>query len=543
MRRTWALVTLVLGCTTVRVAADPPLNQDWVGELQIGDIKHFVQLKLAGDRQPVAGTIAFPAIGRADIPLSDVSVGQGHVKFAWTDKAGQAWFDGSHSAGLLEGTVRAGDKRGTLQLAPQVPLSAEAQDRLIGYYEMRPGELLSVTRFPMGPVYVDYSTGRVAVLFPSAADRLFAGPAFQVPVPITINCQLSVDPVTNLTALHWQDEAGQKIGRKLELRREEVTFKSGDVVLSGTLVMPVGQGPHPAIVFIHGSGPQTRRNVMDGWYAYHGIAYLSFDKRGVGESTGDWREAGISELADDVLAAVRFLKQHSGIQPDQIGLQAISEGGWIAPVVATRDPSIKLILMNAGPALDYVSELMNEVEEGVKARGLSGDDLTKALEFKRKALQLIADGAGLSDDAWASFQTFVAPYRNAPWFSYVSEPEQRGPAQKKLYLMARINSSEYWRKVTIPVLALYGGKDLNVPAAKNVAALTQELKEAGNRDYMIRVFPDANHDGLEATKARLDPEQVRYLQRYVPGYLDAQLKWVVSHFAKVESGERARTRL
>ena len=87
------------------------------------------------------------------------------MKFVWTDDAGQASFDGSLSAGLLEGTVRAGDKQGTLQLAPQVPLSAEAQDRLIGYYEMRPGELLSVTRFPMGPVYVDYSTGRLAVLF------------------------------------------------------------------------------------------------------------------------------------------------------------------------------------------------------------------------------------------------------------------------------------------------------------------------------------------------------------------------------------------
>ena len=540
MRRTCVLVAVVLGCSTVRVAADPPLNPDWVGELQIGDFKRFVQLKIAGDRQPLAGTIAFPASGRADIPLSDVSVDQGRVKFAWTDDAGRVRFDGVLSAGLLEGTVRAGDKQGTLELAPQVPLSAEAQERLIGYYEMRPGELLSVTRFRMGPVYLDYSTGRVGVLFPSSADRFFAGPAFQVPVPIAINCQLSADPVTNGTSLHWQDKVGEKIGRKLELRQEEVTFKNGDVTLSGTLVMPVGQGPHPAIVFIHGSGPKTRR--VDGWYAYHGIAYLSFDKRGAGKSTGDWREVGISELADDVLAAVRFLRQHQGIKRDQIGIQAVSEGGWIAPVVATRDPTIKLIVMNAGPAMDYVGELMNEVEEGVKARGLSGDDLTKALEFKRKALQMIADGAGLSDDAWASLQAFIAPYRNEPWFSYVKEPTERGPAQKKLYLMARLKSSEFWRKVTIPVLALYGGKDLNVPAAKNVAALTQELREAGNRDYTIKVFPDANHDGLEATSAVLDGEQVRYLQRFVPGYLDTQLKWVLSHFATVESAERHRAR-
>ena len=536
MLRRWiiglsALLVSAFACLP-SLGTDQSLSQSWVGELKIGEIKYFVQLRLSGGGEPTAGTIDFPASGRADIPLSDVSVVPGHVRFAWTDDAGQTSFEGSLSAGLLEGTVREGNKQGTLQLAPTVSLSAEAQQRLIGYYEMRPGKLLSVTSFPLGLVYLDYSTGQAGVLFPSSQDTFFAGPAFQVPVPVAINCRLSADPVVNLTALHWQDKAGRQIGRKLDLRREEITFQDGDVVLSGTLVLPSGKGPHPAIVRIHGSGPQTRRNKFDGWYAYHGIAYLSFDKRGAGKSTGDWREAGISELADDVLAGVRFLRQRKDIDPDQIGIEGDSEGGWIAPVVATRDPRIKFIVTVAGPALDYVPELMNEVEEGVKARGLVGDDLKKALEFKQKAVQMTADGAGLSDDAWAKFQTFVAPYRSEKWFSYVSEPKERGRGQKRLYLMARIRSSEFWRQVRIPVLALYGGKDLNVPAAKNVAALTQEMKEAGNHDYTIKLFPDANHDGLETSNAMLDNEQVRYLQRHVPGYFDTQLSWVLSHVTK-----------
>lgn len=511
------------------LGADQPLGQNWVGELKIGEIKRFVQLRMPGDREPTGGTIAFPASGREAAPLANVSVVQGHVRFSWTDDAGQTSFEGSVSQGLLAGTAREGNREGTLQLAPTVSLSAEEQQRLIGYYEMEPGKLLSVTSFPPGPVYVDYSTGQAGVLFPSSKDAFFAGPAFQVPVPVSFSCRLSSDPVTKLTELHWQDKAGQQIGRKLELRREEVTFKDGDVVLSSTLVLPGGKGPHPAIVRIHGSGPQTRRNIVDGWYAYHGVAYLSFDKRGAGKSTGDWREAGISELADDVLAAVRFLRQRQDIDADRIGIEGNSEGGWIAPVVATRDPRIRFIVIVAGPALDYVAELMNEVEERVKARGLSGDDLTKALDFKQKALQMIADGAGLSDEAWAKFQAFVAPYRSEKWFSYVSEPLERGPAQKRLYLMARLRSSEFWRKVKIPVLAVYGGRDLNVPAAKNVAALKQELKEAGNRDYTIKLFPDGNHDGLETSSAMLDNEQARYLQRHVPGYFDTQLNWVLSH--------------
>jgi len=518
------------------LGTDQSFSQDWAGELRIGENKHFVQLRLAGDREPSTWTIAFPASGGADIPLSEVSVVRTRVRFAWTDDSGQTSFEGNLSAGLLAGTVRTGKKSGTLQLAPTAKLTAEAEQQLLGYYEMQPGHIVSVLKFPLGPVFSDYTTGRVGVLFPSSQDTFFAGPAFQVPVPIVIRCRLSTDPQANLVALHWNDESGEQIGQKLNQQREEVTFKNGDVVLSGTLVLPSGKGPHPALIRIQGAGPQTRRNAYDGWFAYHGVAYLSFDKRGAGKSTGDWRQAGISELADDVLAAVRFLRQRSDIDPDQIGIEGDSEGGWIAPAVATRDPKIKFVVIWAGPAMDYVPELMNEVEENLKASGLSNDDLGKALEFKRQAFAMLADGAGLSDDAWAKFQAFVHPYRNEKWFSYVSEPDQRGWPQKKLYLMAQIKSSELWRRVKIPVLALYAGKDLNVPAARNVNALTQELTAAGNKDFTIKVFPDANHDGFETTDSMLNGEQMRYLKRLVPGLVNTQITWVLAHVQIHRSG-------
>jgi len=522
------LVSVFASCPSL-LGRGGSLSQDWVGELRLGEIKHFVQLRLDQDRDPPGGTIAFPASGRAGVPLSDVSVVQTHVKFAWRDDSGQTSFDGSLSSGLLAGTVRFGAKSGSLELAPIAKLTDKAEQQLLGYYEMQPGHIVSVLKFPLGPVYSDYKTGRVGVLFPSSQDTFFAGPAFQVPVPIVIRCRVSTDPAAKLVALHWDDESGQQIGQKLNQPSEEVTFKDGDVTLSGTLVLPRSKGPHPALIRIQGAGPQTRRNAFDGWFAYHGVAYLSFDKRGTGKSTGDWREAGISELADDVLAAVRFLRQRDDIDPDQIGIEGDSEGGWIAPAVATRDSRIKFIVIWAGPAMDYVPELMNEVEENLKASGVSGDELRKALEFKRQAFAMLAGGAGLSDDAWAKFQAFVGPYRKEKWFSYVREPEQRGWPQKKLYLMAQIKSSELWSRVKIPVLALYAGKDLNVPAARNVTALTQELTAADNKDFTIKVFPNANHDGFETPDSMLNGEQMRYLQRLAPGLVNTQITWVLAH--------------
>ena len=105
--------------------------------------------------------------------------------------------------------------------------------------------------------------------------------------------------------------------------------------------------------------------------------------------------------------------------------------------------------------------------------------------------------------------------------------------------MSQLDTLSLWRRVTIPVLALYGGKDLNVPAEKNVIALESALKSAGNRDYTIKVFPNANHDGLDTDKAVLTDDQLRYLQRYVPGYFSTQLNWVLSH---TRPRERPRSR-
>src|SRR5215467_13093292 len=135
----WVFLVSALAWWPILFGADQPRSQNWVGELRVGDSKRFVQLKIAADRRPMSGTIAFPAIHPAEIPLSEVSVGDRLVKFAWNGDGGPAAFDGRLSGGLLEGIVREGSKRGRLQLAPTVTLSADAQQKLIGDYEMRPG--------------------------------------------------------------------------------------------------------------------------------------------------------------------------------------------------------------------------------------------------------------------------------------------------------------------------------------------------------------------------------------------------------------------
>src|SRR5262249_48103074 len=118
-------------------------------------------------------------------------------------------------------------------------------------------------------------------------------------------------------------------------REEEVTFKNGEVTLSGTLFVPLRKTKSfPAVVFAHGGAPEARTINKD-WalrFVRRGIAALIYDKRGVGESTGDWRTANLDDLADDALAGVRLLKTRKEINPRQIAVAGHSQGGTIAPL-------------------------------------------------------------------------------------------------------------------------------------------------------------------------------------------------------------------
>lgn len=121
-------------------------------------------------------------------------------------------------------------------------------------------------------------------------------------------------------------------------KQETVAFANGDVHLTGRLTLPLSPVPCPALVFVHGSGPGLRDTylVEADLLARHGIASLGFDKRGCGESTGDWHPVDFDVLADDVLAAVQCLRRDPRIRADKVGLFGISQAGWIIPLAASR---------------------------------------------------------------------------------------------------------------------------------------------------------------------------------------------------------------
>ena len=130
----------------------------------------------------------------------------------------------------------------------------------------------------------------------------------------------------NVSAVHAVDA----------VRTEAVRFQSGDVTLAGTLFIPDERGRHPAIVLFHGSGPEPRNPSVADWFARHGVIVLTYDKRGVGESTGDFRAVSFTELADDGLAAIQLLRARPDVDAERIGVWGLSQGGWLGPLAASR---------------------------------------------------------------------------------------------------------------------------------------------------------------------------------------------------------------
>src|SRR5215472_8062238 len=181
-------------------------------------------------------------------------------------------------------------------------------------------------------------------------------------------------------------------------KREDVAFRVGDVVLSGTLLRPNSAGVHPGIVFLHGSGPETRWGTpffFADRFARSGIAALVFDKRGAGQSTGDWKTITYKGLADDYLAAVRFLQAQSGVNPQQVGILGHSQGGTISPLIAAQPGAVAFVIAAAaiGTGPIYTQDLYrtrNDLED----RGFTEPELSRAMALYSRWINVARTGEG-----------------------------------------------------------------------------------------------------------------------------------------------------
>ncbi|HXF81545.1 MAG TPA: alpha/beta fold hydrolase [bacterium] len=289
---------------------------------------------------------------------------------------------------------------------------------------------------------------------------------------------------------------------------EDVRVPVKGATLAGTLVRPRGAGPFPAVVVISGSGP-VRGNggrrfpiyrLIADHLAARGIAVLLYDKRGVGGSTGTWKRETFAGRADDVAALIGWLGRRGGIDRRRIGLIGHSQGAYVAPLVAHRAP-VAFIVMLAGPAESVRAQALTYEAVEASRRGLSA----AAVRARVRRLDLILRAASALGPLCRAL--------GASYICYVVDYDPR-PALTTL---------------RVPVLALFGALDTQVPPDRNADALGAWLRAAGNDDVTIITLPRANHwfaEAQEGTTREFLSEG--FVPRFVPGFLDAQSAWILA---------------
>jgi uncharacterized protein len=324
----------------------------------------------------------------------------------------------------------------------------------------------------------------------------------------------------------------------LPYREDIVAFDNSataGVRLAGTLTLPPGTGPFPGVVLISGSGPNTRDDeiadhklalVLADALTRDGCAVLRYDKRGVAKSTGDYEAATTLDFASDVTAAVIYLRGRSDIANAKVGLIGHSEGATIAAMVAAKDPSLAFIVMMAGFGIPGKILVAEQTRRIAIADGQSPAMAAHAYNLNRRLYDAITASKDQSD-AEARVRKILATTKPK------AEKEQADQAilftkLPSMRFILAFDPSQMLGDVLVPALALYGSKDLVVPADLNVPVLRRTLIH--DKDVTIKEMPGLNHLFQHAKTG--SPREFGEIEETLsPEVLVIISKWVAYHMS------------
>jgi pimeloyl-ACP methyl ester carboxylesterase len=318
-----------------------------------------------------------------------------------------------------------------------------------------------------------------------------------------------------LTLVSQQEE--YKLNRPQEpkppfpYRAEEVVVKNlkDTLELAGTLTLPPGNGPFPAVVMVTGSGPENRDEEIFGHKPFLlladrltrlGFAVLRYDDRGFGKSTGTFGTATTLDFATDAMAAVGFLKCRKDIDTARIGILGHSEGGLVAEIIAAERNDIDFIVLLAGTALKGEEILLLQSGLIARAGGISEEQIRANEQINSQIYSVLKKNAD-NEKAAKKIRKILEDYlkKNSGESPAIPAPSSQIEAQIRTVtspwfrMFLTLDPMKYIERIKCHVFALYGELDLQVPPAENMKALETGLLFAGNDQYTIEYITGVNH--------------------------------------------------
>jgi dipeptidyl aminopeptidase/acylaminoacyl peptidase len=311
-------------------------------------------------------------------------------------------------------------------------------------------------------------------------------------------------------------------GRRIDFDVTETKFHSGDVDLVGRLVLPKGYGRVPIVVLVHGAEHDSARDsyALQRLLPAEGVGAFVYDKRGTGASGGKYTQV-FQVLADDAVAAMRDAWRIAGPRAGRIGYQGGSQGGWVAPMAATR-ARVDFVIVSFGLAVSVIDEDQQELALEMRLKGHNSEEIAKALEVAEAAEAVIESEF---TKGFERLDAVRAKYRDEPWykdvhgnFTYMLLPYSEAELREKggAYVWGtpfRYDPMPTLRKVEAPQLWILGEDDLQAPSAETSRRIRTLI--AAGRPITLAVYPGAEH-GMTEFETRPDGERVS--TRYCAGY-------------------------
>jgi pimeloyl-ACP methyl ester carboxylesterase len=299
----------------------------------------------------------------------------------------------------------------------------------------------------------------------------------------------------------------------LPYKTEELRFANGDVSLAGTVFLPLSGNAHRAIVYIAGSGDATRGDgsFLADRLARSGIAALVYDKRGTGQSTGDWHQGGFDELADDAIAGLRALQARSDIDVDHTGFVCQSQGCWVAPIALHRGAPAHFLVAQSGPAVSVAAEDLDYYRVTLRSQGFGEPEIREAFELVGTDQRV-----SLGKASWTELQQTIARFHERDWFKSLGyEPApQTAPIRTFDRHTLPYDPAPTIDAIRIPSLWIYGDADSIIPVRDSLTVLRKARSLPAPE---VTVLPKAGHSFTVSETA---------IPHLAPGYPDAVIHWI-----------------
>ena len=587
IRGSLLILTLWLACGLA--AAESPVAGSWEGVLEVGPQKLKIVFHVAAaDDGTLTSTMDSPDQGAFGLPTGSTTFEDGVLSIdapnlyatfsgklaedggslggTWSQRGTSLDLTLTRAAGgeeaagdeepavstAAEGCPALGDWLGSMQVGPQklriVFHVGTGDDGLLLTTMDSPdqgaeGIPTGVTRFVDGKLSITVPRIRGSFEGSLAEDgNSVAGTWSQGGMNFDLELKRTEGPVEN--AARPQDPK-----EPFPYRSEDVTFEneSAGIALAGTLTLPEGDGPFPGVILVSGSGPQNRDEelmnhrpflVLSDYLTRRGIAVLRYDDRGVGESGGEFQGATTADFASDAEAAVAYLRGRSEIAKGKVGIAGHSEGGLVAPMVASRSKkAVDFIVVMAGPGTTGEQILYQQSEAIMRANGAAEEIVEKSLVQSRKIYTILKESS--ADEAPAKIRAFINQE-----LASLSDAEKaalgipEGPTDSVVDAQVNQLTTPWFRyfltydpipaleKVKQPVLLITGAKDLQVLASENIPQMEAALKRAGNKQVESVTMPGLNH--LFQTAQTGSPTEYASIdETWAPAAMQRIAEWIL----------------